>query len=774
MLFVMVCVAGLNGAYAEVKLPPVLSSHMVLQRGVKVPIWGTAASGETVTVKFRDQEKSTTADAQGKWKVSLDSLQAGGPDVLTVTGSNTLTLEDVLVGEVWLGSGQSNMYGGADQYVMNDEVLTNMVAAGPYPKLRLIRLDSSAWTGWKEATPENLMTFSALLFSFGCPLQKDLNVPVGLLVGAVAGKPSGFFLSQEAFNSDPACQDLVNSDPTGVVGTTWYGVIGELYETIIRPGIPYAIRGVLWDQGESGTGIKGIDQYTVMGALIKGWRKDWGQPPTPHSAGSGQADSGLPGDFPFIYVQKWSGGGCAWDNTDPVTSKGESLLPLPSVYPDYPKLGFIDYLKIRNYTNTFMSTSSDLGSGMHPVNKSGYGARAARVALGGVYGKDVEIYGPVYNSQKIVGDKVIISFDHLGLGLAFKTNELVDKLQGFRISGDAETYNYNRPRFVWADAVIEGDTVVVSSALVPNPVAVRWAWLDDRRWANLFNLDGLPALPFSTYGIPAPQQLLLSLPAVATEGDGVLVGNGSVTLSAVQETNAVVTLASLNTGKVTVPASVTILAGQLSATFDVTIVDDTVMNGPQTAIITATARGLGLDAGGISVQDNDSGVMVTAPPITTEGVGTIQGTVTISDAQTVPVTVELSSSDTTAVQVPAGVVIPAGQTSAPFTITVVDDNKIDGTQTATLTARVQGWRDGNASIAVLDNVLSALTWGGNGNGIWTNPDEDGDWQAATYTNGDNVTFNDTATGTIIVSGGTVNPGNITVNSTNKNYITSIP
>jgi hypothetical protein len=184
-----------------------------------------------------------------------------------------------------------------------------------------------------------------------------------------------------------------------------------------------------------------------------------------------------------------------------------------------------------------------------------------------------------------------------------------------------------------------------------------------------------------------------------------------VTLPAVQATAVVVTLASLNTGEVTVPASVTILAGQLSATFDVTIVDDTVMEGTQTAIITATVTGLASTAGAISVQDNDgtAALLVAAPASATEGVGSVQGTVTISTALTVPVTVGLSSSDATAVQVPAGVVIPAGQTSAPFTITVVDDNKIDGTQTATLTAHVQGWSDGTASISVLDNEVSTFS-----------------------------------------------------------------
>jgi hypothetical protein len=215
---------------------------------------------------------------------------------------------------------------------------------------------------------------------------------------------------------------------------------------------------------------------------------------------------------------------------------------------------------------------------------------------------------------------------------------------------------------------------------------------------------------FSRYGIPVTQPIRLTMPADATESNDVLVGQGLVTLPDVQATDVVVTLASLNTGEVTVPASVTILAGQLSASFNLTIVDDTVMDGTQTAIITATADGLGSAAGAIAVQDNDgtSTLRVMAPPSATEGVGTVQGTVTISAALTVPVTVGLSSSDTTEVQVPAGVVIPAGQTSAPFTITVVDDNTIDGTQTPTLTAHVQGWIDGTASITVLDNEVSTL------------------------------------------------------------------
>jgi sialate O-acetylesterase len=218
-------------------------------------------------------------------------------------------------------------------------------------------------------------------------------------------------------------------------------------------------------------------------------------------------------------VQKPSGGGCAWDNTDPVTSKGMPLMPLPNSVPGGKESGEgrDNYLRIRNYPNTFMSTSSDLSpttnptseqlakgikyneAGMHPENKSGFGARATRVALGGVYGKNVAIYGPVYKSHKIKGNKVIISFDHVGKGLVFKKGASIDRLKGFAITGDAKTFNYNKPVFVWADAVIEGNTIIVSSDKVLNPVAVRYAWAEEHPWANLFNKDGLPALPFSTY-----------------------------------------------------------------------------------------------------------------------------------------------------------------------------------------------------------------------------------------------------------------------------------
>lgn len=497
------CFALASRASADVKLPAVISSHMVLQRDMPAPIWGTANPGEQVTVTFRDQKHTATAGDDRKWQVKLEALKAGGPDTMTISGSNTLTLEDVLVGEVWIGSGQSNMQMAANSYVKDDPVLEKLVAGGPYPK---IRLKSGANGRWAEASPKDAASFSALLFSFGVPLQKELDVPLGLIVGAVGGTPSGFWLSQEAYDADPACREAVaefaktynfaaaqqqyekdlerwklaeekakaeGKKPPGkpqppLKAGEARGKIGNLYEAHMRPNVPFAIRGVLWDQGESGTAVQGVDQYTMMGALIRGWRKEWGQ-----------------GDFPFLYVQKPSGGGCAWDNADPVTSRGEPFKPLPATVPGdgtYRET----HIRIMQYPSTYMVTSSDLGPGIHPANKSGYGARASRVALGAVYGRSVEIYGPVYDSHQADGHKVRVKFKHVGQGLAFKHG---DKLQGFALAGEDQ-------KFYWADAEIDGNTVVLTCQQVPQPKTVRYAWSQQHQWANLFNKDGLPALEF--------------------------------------------------------------------------------------------------------------------------------------------------------------------------------------------------------------------------------------------------------------------------------------
>lgn len=492
-------------ADAEVRLPNVLSDHMVLQAERPVPIWGTAATGEKVTITFRDQKKEATAGADGGWRVALDPIEADAqPSELTVVGSNTLTVRNVLVGEVWVGSGQSNMAGAIRSYAKNDPVLSKL-AQGAYPTIRILKGNGR----WAEANPETLQGFSAILFAFGVNLQNDLKVPVGLMAGAVGGTPSGHWLSEEALRNDEAVKAQIAEaarsydparaqkaydvslkkweaeveaakaakknpprkpeapTPPGGIRGGKDGKAGHLYDAHIRPMMPHAIRGVLWDQGESGTAVTGVDQFVLMGALIKGWRKEWGQ------------------DFAFVYVQKPSGLGCAWDPADPVTDKADKFEPLPKEVPADGANREL-HIRIMQHPNTYMATASDLGPMTHPTNKSGYGARAARVALGAVYGKKVEIYGPKYQSHAVEGSKIRIRFDHVGQGLAYKHG---DKLQGFAIAGD-------NGKFVWGDAVIDGDTVVISSPAVPEPKLVRYAWSYRHTWANLFNKDGLPALPF--------------------------------------------------------------------------------------------------------------------------------------------------------------------------------------------------------------------------------------------------------------------------------------
>jgi sialate O-acetylesterase len=517
-LFV-VALLGLTGATAraDVALPPFFSDHMVLQREGKAPLWGTAAVGEKVTVRFRDQEKQATAGENGTWRIELSGLKAGGPDELVIEGKNKITLQDVLVGEVWVGSGQSNMGGRVGGYAKNDPTLAEW-AKKTYPQIRGCGAESK----WLEAKPGNNDLFSAILFAMAVRLHEELDVPVGMMLGAVGGTPSGAWLSPEALAADEPCQKLLAKyadeypaqrkkfdevdyprwkkaadeakaagktvgrelAPPPAPGTVNGQPIGHLYARHIKPLVGYGIRGVLWDQGEARTQVGGVDQYSMMGALIRGWRNEWNV-----------------GEFPFIYVQKPSGSGCAWEEAPPakkpepgVVALPPTILPLgalPAAPPTTQEGLFVeDYVKMLKYPRVGMVISTDLGSGIHPIDKSRYGARAAQVALAVAYDKPVEYSGPVYASHTVEGNTIRVKFTHVGQGLAARHS---DALQGFAVAGEDKVFH-------WADARIEGDTVVVSSPKVDKPVAVRYAWgpINNRTWANLFNKDKFPAVTFRT------------------------------------------------------------------------------------------------------------------------------------------------------------------------------------------------------------------------------------------------------------------------------------
>ncbi|MDP6526191.1 MAG: sialate O-acetylesterase [Kiritimatiellia bacterium] len=515
LLAVLVVMGSIRDVEAKVAVSGMFGDNMVLQCDMKVPVWGTADADEKVVVEFSGQKKETVADKDGKWMLHLDPVKTTAKEgVLTVKSGtdnqqSPISFSNVLVGEVWLGSGQSNMAGGTGGYAKNDPVLKQMATGGPYPTLRLYGRN-----GWQVADENSIRGFSAIHFAFGRNLHKELNVPVGLMVGAVGGTPSGRWLTEEMAAADPALvkmlQDNTDCDSVADIGSNYEelkkqydaeaekakaegkkpgraprrAVIGDLYERHIAHKVPYGIRGVLWDQGESRTQIPGVDQITTMHALIEGWRNAWNQPSSPEGSGAPEKD------FHFMHVQKPSGEGCAWDYENPVNRLAIKFDKLPAQHVDKPSaLKYqLDHIKIATLKNAPIVTASDLAGGIHPQNKSGYGKRACRVALGSVYGKDVAICGPVYKAHKVEGKTIRIEYNHVGKGLAFKHGET---LQGFEIAGADGKWD-------WAEAKIDGNTVVVTSENIAEPVNVQYAFNRRHNFANLFNKDGLPALMFTS------------------------------------------------------------------------------------------------------------------------------------------------------------------------------------------------------------------------------------------------------------------------------------
>jgi len=501
------------GPVQALDLPPVFGDHLVLQRERDVAFWGRAEPGQEVTVAFRGRTASAATGADGSWRVAVPSGEAGGPFELQISaGTESRTIQDVLVGEVWVGSGQSNMAGGARAYVENDPVLADALAKGPYPRVRLFRSLGLARDTWTEATPSDMEAFSALLLAFGLRLEAELQVPVGLVLGAVGGTAAASWIREDALRADPASQEAIAAyaqtyDPKRAQARyeraleTWGeaqsravreatrpprkplppvapgqhnrgGQVGELYGRLIRPFAGYTIRGVLWDQGEAGSGLDGVELDLVMGAMIRDWRAQWGQ-----------------GAFPWLYVEKPSGGGPAFDPDDAVNRGAEPFVALPERV-SFDGEGRELFYRIRKAAeDTWMVPVADLAPGIHPANKSGYGARAAQIALRAAYGKDVPFSGPVHRDHRVEGKGIRVTFDHVGGGLVFRGG---DTLQGFQVAGGDGIFR-------WATAEIVGrDEVLVQSEDVPDPQHVRYAWARNRPWANLFSDEKLPAESFTT------------------------------------------------------------------------------------------------------------------------------------------------------------------------------------------------------------------------------------------------------------------------------------
>jgi len=445
-IVLLIMLIALSAASAAVKPNGLISDGAVLQQGISVPIWGRADDGEKVTVRFEGQTVSTTA-RNGFWIVRLKPLTAGGPFTMKI---NDLELKNILVGEVWICSGQSNMA----WTVKLSEDSEAVIAASKDPLLRLYTVPRSDRLqelppGWQEAGPDTVPNFSAVGYFFGKHLREALKAPVGLIDSSVGGTPAEAWTSRSALLADPELRSMVEKPSTRV---------SYLYNGMIAPLQPYAIRGAIWYQGESNAG-RAYQYRTLFPAMIRNWREAWGH-----------------GDFTFLFVQ---------------------LAPFGIVNERRPESSWAELREAQlltslNVPNTGMAVITDLGDpvDIHPKKKEPVGARLALAARAIAYGENVVYSGPIYRSVEIKGDRAILSFDHAGGGLMAKDGDLT----GFTIAGDDQN-------FVDARAVIEGNKVVVRSPDVPKPVAVRYGW-SNCPVVNLFNKEDLPASPFRTDDFP--------------------------------------------------------------------------------------------------------------------------------------------------------------------------------------------------------------------------------------------------------------------------------
>lgn len=437
-----------------VKLAGMFTDNAVLQRDMPIPVWGTAKDGEKVTVKFSRQTVSTKA-RDGKWMVRLKSAKAGGPYTMTVSGENTIELKNILVGEVWICSGQSNMEFGLVSAANGKEVID----ASRDPKLRLCSVtrvctdkpQDDVKCSWAESTPDTTPWFSAVGYFFGRDLRKSLDVPIGLVNSSWGGSFAEAWTSPAILKARP---DL-NGIPASLSGQAPH-IPSGLYNGMLRPLAPYAIRGAIWYQGESNAG-QAYKYRELFPTMIKNWRDDWGE-----------------GDFPFFFVQ-----------LAPFEFEPIGAVPKNSTWAE---LREAQLLTSQTFPKTGMAVITDVGdaTNIHPTRKQPVGERLSLLARATVYGQKIEYSGPVYKSMQVRDDSAILSFDHVGGGLVAQGGPL----KGFAISGADG-------KFVWAHASIVGDRVVVSSPRVSNPVAVRYGWANCPD-VNLFNAEGLPATPFRT------------------------------------------------------------------------------------------------------------------------------------------------------------------------------------------------------------------------------------------------------------------------------------
>ncbi len=449
-------------AFTQLRLPSFISDNMVLQQQTDAPLWGEAKPGTEITLacEWENKQYKILTDADGKWQQSVKTPQAGGPYTITV---NDRIIENVMIGEVWICSGQSNM-----QFALKDsDDGFREAASASHPNIRLFyaarqfgdKPQDDCYGKWQECTPETALTFSAVAYYFGKELNRELgDTPIGLIHTSWGGCTAQAWVKEEILraDSDYDCyfklegEKAYNAAP-GVVPINAHSPY-RLYNAMLHPFIPFAIKGAIWYQGESNQSLCPDDpkRYEkLFPALIKNWRDDWQQ-----------------GDFPFYYVQ--------------IAPFNWGLSRVCALVRDAQR-------KSLSVNNTGMAVTMDIGNpyDIHPRNKKDVGHRLALWALSKDYGKEGIVFsGPLYKSMEVKGRKAIISFDYTGSGLMAKGGELTH----FEIAGADQV-------FYKAIALIEGEKVVVSSDEVKNPAAVRYAFYNTDE-PNLFNKEGLPASTF--------------------------------------------------------------------------------------------------------------------------------------------------------------------------------------------------------------------------------------------------------------------------------------
>jgi sialate O-acetylesterase len=483
---------------AQVTLPSILASHMVVQRDLPVHVWGVAAPGEDVSVIFRGETRSTKARKLGRWSVYLSPGAAGGPFQLKVQGTPSvvagaaateqpITLDDVLVGDVWVASGQSNMEFELSNASTADQDLP--LATNPHIRLMIVKKQAVAYPqddfetdGWAASTPETAKNFSAVAWYFAREIEQREHVPVGVIDSTWGGTPAEAWTRMAALGEDAALTPLFTSwgrmterqsdvllrdkdrqrqiEEARAQGKPepqfpWVPKLeswgpGMLYNGMIAPLTPFPIRGAIWYQGESNSVLDRTHLYKrVFSAMIEDWRHQWGV-----------------GDFPFLFVQ---------------ISNFKST-PLE----DWATLRE-QQLKTLELNNTAMAVTIDIGNpdNVHPTNKVDVGYRLARAARALSYGEAIEYSGPLFRQATPEGTAIRAWFDH-AKWLTTKGGAVT----GFEVAGADG-------KFSPAAATIDGATVVASSSEVPEPLYVRYGWANSPQ-CNLFNSEGLPALPFTS------------------------------------------------------------------------------------------------------------------------------------------------------------------------------------------------------------------------------------------------------------------------------------